>query len=317
MHYELKPFMKIIFFGSDDFAAVHLEALIASDHEILAVVCPPDKARGRGMKTSAGPVKELALARRLAVLQPENVNAEAELKKLKKLGADLFVVIAYGKILSQPLLDLPKTMPINVHSSLLPKYRGAAPINWAVIHGEKVTGISVIKMSKKMDAGDIVAQMEVAVSDRMTAQDVRLKMMELSPAFLIKTIGEIERGSFLLEAQDEAKATPAPKLTKELGEIDWTRPAVEIRNLIRGLQPWPGAHTSFNGQMLKVLEADVDVARSGKSAQVLAAGKEGLIVAAGKGALELKRVHLASAKPMSAGEFIVGHKIKAGDRLGA
>jgi len=308
--------MKIIFFGSDDFAAVHLEALIKGKHSLVAVVTPPDKARGRGMKTQPGPVKDLAQQHKIALLQPENVNDDQAIKKLKSFNADLFVVIAYGKILSQAVLDLPKIMPINVHSSLLPKYRGAAPINWAIIHGETLTGVSIIKMSKRMDAGDIVAQLEVAISDRITAQDLRQKMMEVSPAFLIKTIGLIEKGEFLLETQDEAKVSLAPKLTKELGEIDWSRPAVEIRNLIRGLQPWPGAYTKFRGKMLKILAADVDVEASGKPGQILSAGKEGILIAAGKQALNVKGVHLESSKPMSAGEFIIGHKISADERLG-
>ena len=307
--------MNIIFFGSDDFASVHLEALFKSPHKVLACVTPPDKPQGRGMKLTAGPVKEIALKNKVPVLQPEDIKDKGFQQKIKDLKADLFVVIAYGKFLPQQLLDVPKIFSINVHGSLLPKYRGAAPINWALIKGEKETGISIIKMNEKMDAGDIVAQMEIDIDDEDTALSLREKMKRIGPAFLIETIDNVgavrERP---LRPQDPKKVTFAPKLTKEMGKIDWRKSAVEIYNLVRALQPWPSAYTMYKGKQLKVLishalQGKVPLAAPGEIVEV---SKSEIVVATGEGVLALWAVHLADSKPMDVKDFLLGYRIEKG-----
>lgn len=309
--------MNIIFFGSDDFAQAHLDALINSDHNIVAVVTPPDKAHGRGMKTTAGPVKELAQRAGIKVLQPDNVNDESPRKVLKEFNADLFVVIAYGKILSKKILALPKLMPVNVHSSLLPKYRGAAPINWAVINGEKKSGISIIKMNEKMDAGDIVAQMEILIAKEDTSLTLRETMKDKGPAFLIETINRIEKGKFVLKRQEQASVTLAAKLDKRLAEINWQKSAEEIHNLIRGLQPWPKAQTLFKGKILKILASEVSSSHvSAPVGTVCEISQDGFFIVTGKGSLKIKKVHLQGAKAMEAKEFLRGHQLQKGFSFG-
>ena len=309
--------MKIIFFGSDDFAAVHLEALFKSDHQILLCVTPPDKPQGRGMKITDNPVKETALKSNCWVVQPDDITDRGLIDRLTKLQADLFVVIAYGKILPQKVLDIPKLYPINVHGSLLPNYRGAAPINWAIIKGETKSGISIIKMNAKMDAGDILAREELTIGDKDTAVDLRQRMMEVGPAFLVKTIDNIARTAINMIPQDPNSVTFAPKLTKELGRIDWKKSAREINNLIRGLQPWPGVYTTYKNKTLKILEAqDASSANAATPGTICDVQKDEFSVAAAKGCLKIKKVHLEAGKPLSAKEFLVGHPLKVGDRLG-
>jgi methionyl-tRNA formyltransferase len=269
------------------------------------------------MKTSVGPVKELAQRAGIKVFQPQHVNDEPSVELLKKYGADLFVVIAYGQFLSGAILALPKKMAINVHSSLLPKYRGAAPINWVIINGETTTGISIIKMGRKMDAGDVIGRLALPIKPDDTALTLRECMKKAGPRFLLETIGKIEKGTCSPEAQDERQASVAPKLSKELGKIDWNVAAVKINNLIRGLQPWPGAYTSCQGKLLKILEAEVIEAASGVGMGLITqVAKSYFCVATGRGALKITRVHPESSRPMSAAEFLIGHKIVPGDKLG-
>jgi len=309
--------MNIIFFGSDDFASVHLEALFGSTHKVILCVTPPDKPQGRGMKITDNPVKEAALKNKCAVVQPEDINEPSFVERLSKAGADLFVVIAYGKILPQKILSIPKIYAINVHSSLLPQYRGAAPINWAIINGEINSGISIIKMSPKMDAGDIVGQKEIAIEDSDTSLTLREKMKKIGPVFLAETINAIVAHGCAPIQQDATKVTFAPKLTKELGRIDWHKSAHEINNLIRGLQPWPGVYTSYKNKILKILEAqDIPPAGNAAPGTICDVKKEEFSVTAAKGCLKIMKVHLEASKPMSVKEFLVGHPLKVGDRLG-
>ncbi len=306
--------MKIIFFGSDDFAATHLEALINSKVKVCACVCPPDKSKGRGMKVSYSPVKEVALKNNIEVFQPLDLTYPAFMDKLKSFQADLFVVIAYGKILPQAVLDIPKIFSINVHASLLPQYRGAAPINWAIINGDKESGITIIKMNAKMDAGEIVSSASIAILDSDTAITLRAKMMQEGPRLLTATIKGIEKGIYNLILQDEKKVTLAPKLNKDLGKIDWKEDANLINNKIRGLLPWPSAYTSFQGKMLKVLSAQVFqlVSKEHKAGEVISLDKNGFVVAAKNSALLIKEVHPQDSKQMSAFDFTLGHDLKSG-----
>ena len=306
--------MNIIFFGSDDFAAVHLEALFDSKHKVCACVTQPDKARGRGMEVSASPIKEAALRKGIPVFQPSDLKGNTFLKELMAFEADLFVVIAYGRFLPAEVLAMPRAFAINIHSSLLPKYRGAAPINWAIINGERETGISIMRVTAKMDAGDILAQKKLKVLKADTAASVRARMMEIGPKLLLKTIDSIKKGTCTFTVQDDQQATPAPKLTKELGQIQWNKQAVVLHNLARGLLPWPGAYTFYQGKLLKILETEV-VPRNFLSyspGEVTGVDKKGFTVATADQGVLVKAVHLEASKPMSAYQFMMGHRLEPG-----
>lgn len=309
--------MNIIFFGSDDFAAIHLEALFESKHKVSACVTQPDKARGRGMQVSASPIKEAALRKGIPVLQPADLNEKTFLKGLKAFDADLFVVIAYGRFLPAEVLAVPRKFPINVHSSLLPEYRGAAPINWAVINGERETGISIMRVTAKMDAGDIIAQRKMRILETDTAASVRARMMETGPQFLLKTVDSIEKGTYTFTVQDDQKATTAPKLTKESGHIPWDKPARDIHNLARGLLPWPAAYTYYQGKLLKILETEVVPGSflSYPPGEVVSVDKKGFTVATADQGLLVKAVHLEASRPMSAYQFMMGHRLGVGFRF--
>lgn len=306
--------MNIVFFGSDDFAAVHLEALFGSKHKVCACVTQPDKARGRGMEVSASPIKEAALCKGVPVFQPSDLKENTFLKGLKAFEADLFVVIAYGRFLPAEVLALPRTFAINVHSSLLPKYRGAAPINWAIINGERETGISIMRVTAKMDAGDILAQKKLKILKADTAASVRARMMGIGPKLLLKTIDSIKKGTYTFTVQDDQKTTLAPKLTKELGQIQWNKQAMALHNLARGLLPWPGAYTFYQGKLLKILETEVVSSSflAYSPGEVAGVDKKGFTVATADQGLLVKAVHLEASKPMSAYQFMMGHQLKPG-----
>ena len=309
--------MNIIFFGSDDFAAVHLEALFGSEHKVCACVTQPDKARGRGMEVSASPVKETALRKGVPVFQPSDLKEQNFLKGLRVLEPDLFVVIAYGRLLPAEVLAIPRTFAVNVHSSLLPQYRGAAPINWAVINGERETGISIMRVAAKMDAGDIVTQKRLKILKADTAASVRARMMETGPELLLKTIDSLEKGTYTFTVQDDQKATPAPKLTKELGHIQWGKPARAVNNLARGLLPWPTAYTYYQGKLLKILETEVVPGNflAYSPGEVATVDKKGFTVATADQGLLVKAVHLEASRPMSAYQFMMGHRLGVGFRF--
>jgi len=310
--------MTIIFFGSDEFAAAHLEKLSSARHKILAVVTQPDKARGRHLKISELPVKEVALRYGYPVLQPGKITDKEFSVQLKDFAADIFVVIAYGKILPVDVLSVPRKFCINVHASLLPKYRGASPIHWAVINGDETTGVTIIKMNSQLDAGEIICQDEVPITAEDTTVTLKRKLTETGRQLLIKTLAAIEAGTFSCRAQEESSATYVAKLTKELGLIDWAKPAAETHNLVRGLQPWPGAYTFCQQKVLKILETNVaeSQAPAASPGQVVKIGKEGFDVVTGRGILRVCTVHPESAKPMSAHSFILGQRINVGFRFG-
>ena len=310
--------MNIIFFGSDDFAAKNLTALLDSRHDVVACVTQPDKAKGRHLNIATSPIKDIALDAGIPVLQPSNLKDMDFVKKIRAYSADIFVVIAYGRILPGDILSAPKQYCINVHASLLPKYRGAAPINWAIINGEKFTGNTIIRMNTVMDAGAILSQAREDIRPDDTSAALRARMAVSGSALLLKTLAAIEKGNVSFTKQDEKAVTFAPKLTRELGLIDWTKKAEEIYNLVRGLQPWPCAYTQFKGKMLKILEAEVLPGVAEKPIRpgtVLETGKEGFVVAAGSGALRVLKVHLQDAKAMDAGSFLIGHKIQPGQQI--
>jgi len=306
--------MNIVFFGSDDFAAIHLEALFGSKHKVCACVTQPDKPRGRGMEVSVSPIKAAALRQGIPVFQPTDLREKSFMSQLQAFDTELFVVIAYGRFLPAEVLSIPRTFAINVHSSLLPKYRGAAPINWAVINGEHETGISIMRVAAKMDAGDILAQKKLKILRADTAASVRTRMMEMGPEFLLKTIDSIDKGTYTFTVQDDQKATLAPKLTKELGEIQWSKKASALHDLARGLLPWPGAYTYYQGKLLKILEAEVVSHNflSYSPGEVTKVDKKGFTVATADQGLLVKMVHLEASKPMSAYQFMMGHRLEPG-----
>lgn len=309
--------MRIIFFGSDDFAADHLTKLLGSTNEIVACVTQPDRAKGRGLKVVGSPIKSMALSKKIPVLQPVSLKDDAIAAELKSFDADVFAVVAYGKILPEEILKIPHIFCVNVHGSLLPKYRGAAPINWAIINGDQETGVTVMKMSPILDAGEIILQAKLAIDQEDTAASLRHRMAQLGAVTLLEALDMIRKNAYTLNRQDLAKVSYAPKLTKELGHVDWRDPAVKIRNLLRGLQPWPGLSSDFQGKKFKILEAEVALSESSMSAAgtVIAIKKEGFVVATGHQPILVKRVQPESGKPMEARSFASGHKLGVSSRL--
>ena len=307
--------MTIVFFGSDDFAVTNLRTLIESGHRVLACVTPPDKEKGRGLKTSFPPVKQCALEYAIPVFQPEALSEESFLRDIAALKSDLFVVIAYGKILPEALLSVPRFFSVNVHASLLPKYRGAAPINWAIINGERQTGVTVIKLSPRLDAGDILAQARMDIADADTAVTLKGKLAALGADLLNDTLRSVASGTAQCVPQELSAVTFAPKLTKGLGLINWKEPALRIHNLVRGLKPWPSAYTFYKNKLLKILETEVADGMPGRPGTVVRLAPAGFVIQTGAQGLCVKRVHLSSGKAMAAKDFILGHRLELGEQF--
>ena len=312
--------MDIVFFGSSNFAVPSLKALKTSGHKISCVVTQPDRKKGRGLSVGATLIKQLAEEFNLKTYQPENINIPEAIKFLKGLNPDLFVVIAYGQILSSDILNIPKALSVNLHASLLPKYRGAAPINWAVIKGEKTTGITVMKMAKEMDAGPIIQQKEIEISNLDTSVTLEDKLSPLAAQLLLTTLSSIEDNSYSLIPQDENKVSFSPKLKKEDGRIDWNKPASDIYNLIRGCISWPGAFTYYSDKLLKIYKARVSSQvlefASSNPGEILEASKEGIAVFTGKGNIIIEELQIEGKRRMRVEEFIAGHKILPREILG-
>jgi len=311
--------MKLVFFGSSHFAVVSLRALIKSKHEVACVVTQPDKQRGRHLHMAGTDVKSIALDAKLKIFQPENIKTKESVKFLKNIDADVFVIVAYGQIFSQEVLDIPKIMPINIHASLLPRYRGAAPINWAIINGEKKSGITIIYVTFKTDSGPIIMQEEIKIEDQDTSVSLEEKLRNCGANLLIEALISIDNRDYRLVDQEEEKVIYAPKLKKEIGLIDWSTPAVNIHNQVRGVLPWPGAFTSYRGKMLKIFHAEVFPIFPNHRpcpGEVVRADKHGIVVACGRGFLKCDELQLEGGKRMSAQNFIIGHKLAAGEILG-
>ena len=308
--------MNIIFFGTSDFAIPSLQALLGSEHKVLAVVTQPDRKRGRNLKLSPPPVKVAALAKDIPVFQPQDASGAESIAYLKKLNADLFVVISFGQILKRDVLSIPKLYAINVHGSLLPKYRGAAPTNWAIINSDKVSGVTVIRMNEKMDEGDIILKRECAIEAEDTNITLSEKLSEAGAQVLVEAIGLIEKNKTANFAkQNNAEATYAPKLKKEDGLIDWDQPAVKIHDKVRGFIPWPGAYTHYSGKILKILKTEVAGSSDEKmdNGEVVGIVKgKGIIVRTGSGELAVQFLQLEGKKVLDADAFVRGHKIARG-----
>lgn len=306
--------MKIVYMGTPEFAVEPLKAMIEAGHEICAVVTQPDKKKGRGKAVQYSPVKECALAYHLPVLQPEKIKAADAVKELREYPADLFVVAAFGQILSEEILQLPAYGCINIHASLLPKYRGAAPIHRAIIDGEQVSGVTIMQMERGLDTGDILLKREIPIAPDETADSLHDKLAALGAAMITEVLPMIQEGSIKPEKQDDAQSSYANMLTKQMGQIDWGKEAAEIERLIRGLNSWPSAYTYHRGKLLKIWEAAV-VEQAGtevpvRPGTVIAVEKEWFDVATGGGVLRITMLQPEGKKKMTAAEYLRGYSLE-------
>jgi methionyl-tRNA formyltransferase len=307
------PPWRIVFFGTPSFAIPTLQGLLEGPDKVVGVVTQPDREKGRGRKVVISPVKELALQRGLNPLQPEKAKEEAFQEALRDLQPDLMVVVAYGQILPKSVLDIPKYEAVNVHASLLPKYRGAAPIAWAILNGEKVTGVTTMVMDEGMDTGDILLQAEVPIGSDDTCQTLHDRLAFLGSRLLVETLERMKRGNVQPIPQDHSKATYAPPLKKEDGHIDWKRDAEEIDRQVRALNPWPGAFTRWDGRLLRIYTGVVrGRPLTGKTGSVVWVGTDFIEVEAGRNAYIIKEVQLEGRRRMSIREFVSGHPIPVG-----
>ena len=308
--------MKVVFMGTPEFAVPTLQALI-DHHQVAAVVTQPDRQRGRGKKVQFSPVKEKAAEYKIPVLQPEKARDEEFIQELETIAPDVIVVVAYGQILPERILNLPKYGCINVHGSLLPKYRGAAPIQWAVLNGEEKTGITTMYMEKGLDTGDMIDKAEVVLDPKETAGSLHDKLMNLGADLLLETLDKLEKGTIVRTKQDDSQSCYAKMLSKEMGRMDFSRSAKELEQWIRGMNPWPSAYTTMNGKTLKIWDADVvSYEGSEEPGTVVKVTKDTIIVAAGEGALALKQIQLAGKKRMPVQAFLLGSSVETGIRLG-
>jgi len=301
--------MRIVFMGTPDFALESLKALYKSKHEIVAVVTQPDKPRNRGMSVSFSPVKEFAIEHNILVLQPEKVKNNQEfLEEYKALNPDVAVVVAYGKILPKEVLDTPKYGSINVHGSLLPKLRGAAPIQWAVINGDKTAGVTTMYMDEGMDTGDMLLKAETEIGEKETAGELYDRLALMGAELIVETLDKLEKDELIREKQGE-EATYAPMLTKETGKIDFNKTAKEIDCLIRGVTPFPGAYCILNDKKFKIFSINIlDVV--GNAGEIIESDcKKGLIIGTADKAIELVEIQSENKKRMTAKQYLVGNKI--------
>ena len=299
--------MKIVFMGTPEFAEASLQKLLETDHQIVGVFTQPDKPKGRGYKLVAPPVKELALAHNIPVFQPQKMRDGTALEILQELQPDLIAVVAYGKILPKEILELPRYGCINVHGSLLPKYRGAGPIQWSVINGESVTGVTTMYMGEGLDTGDMILKKETTIGENETYGELHDRLKEIGAQALVETIELIEQGKAPREVQDDSLSSYAPMLDKQIARLDFAKDAQTLHNLIRGLSPWPVAHTTVDGKLLKVHRA---VLASGKGQPGEVIDSKKFIVACKEGALELLEVQLEGGKRMKGEDFLRGRKPK-------
>ncbi|NCC00702.1 MAG: methionyl-tRNA formyltransferase [Clostridia bacterium] len=308
--------MKVVFMGTPDFSVPTLEKIVEAGHEVVGVVTQPDKAKGRGKNMAFPPVKEKALEYGLKVYQPRRAREPEFVEEMKALKPDVMVVVAFGQILPKAILDIPFYGCINVHASLLPKYRGAAPIQWAVVSGEKVSGVTTMQMDVGLDTGDMLLKAEVALDADETGGSLHDKLSVIGGDLLIQTLEGLEKGTLTPEKQDDSQTGEyARMLDKALGQIDFSKSAEEIERLIRGLNPWPSAYTHYQGKTMKLWRAEVVPGGDGKPGQIVEVDKKGFIVQTGEKALRVIELQMEGKKRMDAGAFLRGAQMLPGDFL--
>jgi methionyl-tRNA formyltransferase len=312
--------LRIVFMGTPPLAATVLEALLAEKtFEVIAVITQPDQPKGRELKLQPSAVKELALKTNLSVLQPERARDETFIAQVRELTPDIIVVAAYGQILPQSLLDIPRFGCLNVHTSLLPKYRGAAPIQWAIINGDQETGVTIMKMDAGLDTGAMVSEEQTPILPEDDSQTLYDRLARLGGTLLARTIPDYVAGKIMPRPQPADGVSYARKIKKEDGRLDWSQPALVLWNRVRGLTPWPGTFTSFQNAgatgLIKIWRAEHLETVSGAPGEILSADRHGIVVACGVGALRILELQREGGKRLGAQQFLAGHPLRAGDRF--
>lgn len=311
--------MRVVFMGTPDFAVGTLKALLQSRHQVVAVVTQPDKPKGRGKAMQFTPVKEVAVSAEIPVLQPKRVREPEVVEEIRQFHPDVIVVVAFGQLIPKAILDMPQYGCVNVHASLLPKYRGAAPIQWAVIDGEEKSGVTTMQMDEGLDTGDMLLTEEVVLDPQETGGSLFDKLSEVGAGLLLKTLDELEAGNVHPQKQPSESTTAyAAMLTKKMGEIDWTQSAVQIERLVRGLNPWPSAYTHLGQKTLKIWRAAVhpSMGQTKEPGTVILMDKKHFGVQTGDGMLEILELQLEGKKRMDADAFLRGYQVEDGIKLG-
>lgn len=308
--------MKVVFLGTPDFAVAALESILQSKHDVVAVVTQPDRPKGRSGKPTFSPVKEVAVKHAVRVLQYEKIRNEG-VEELRSLNADIFVTCAYGQILSQEIIDIPKHGIVNIHASLLPKYRGAAPIQWAILNGDERTGVTIMKTEAGVDTGDILLQKSLKIGENETAGELFDRLSFLGAELIVEALDVIESGSAVFVAQDHDRATHVKMLRKEDGLIDWSKTPVVLFNMVRGMNPWPSAFTYYNGKVLKIWAVEISRAEhNAEFGEILTSdSKSGITIACNGGCLKITELQIEGAKRMSAQAFLLGRSLEVGGKL--
>ncbi len=312
--------MNIVYMGTPEFAVKALSAIVEAGHHVTACFTQPDKPKGRGKNMVPTPVKEKAMAYNIPVYQPVKLRDEENVSIIKKLAPDVIVVAAYGQILPESILNIPRQGCINIHASLLPKYRGAAPIEWAIIDGEKETGVTTMYMAKGLDTGDMIEKTVVPITDKDTGITLHDKLADAGAKLIISTLSALENGTAVKTPQDDSLSCYASMLNKDMGRMDFSKDAAELERLIRGLQPWPCAYTNINGKTVKIYEADViktdeDMKQAAGVGMIIAVTKKNFTIACGKDALMIKKLQPEGKKMMDASAFLAGNKLEIGQVL--
>lgn len=318
--------MKIVFMGTPDFAVGALEAIIQAGHRVCAVVTQPDKPKGRGKEMQFTPVKACALKYGIPVFQPVKIKEPEAVETLRGYDAELFVVAAFGQILSEEILSMPRYGCVNIHASLLPKYRGAGPIQWAIINGEKETGVTIMQMEKGLDTGDILLQERVLIDEKETGDSLHDKLAIAGAKLIVKAIPEIEAGTLIPVRQKEEESSYARMLQKSMGRIEWEKPAAQIERLVRGLNSWPSAYTSYHDKTLKIWESSLanisDAVQSGhdtvpdqEPGTIVSVTKDAFYVQTGEGILKVAQIQMEGKKRIPVKDFLLGYQLREGERL--
>ncbi|SEF53517.1 methionyl-tRNA formyltransferase [Eubacterium ruminantium] len=307
--------IKILYMGTPEFAVNALKSIIDAGYNVIGCYTQPDKSQGRSKKLVPSPVKEAALEAGIPVFQPVKLREEENVSAIREMNPDIIVVAAYGQILPKSILDIPKYGCVNIHASLLPKYRGAAPIEWSVINGEKETGVTTMFMAEGLDTGDIIEKSVTAIGEKETAEELRKRLAEMGAELIISTISKLISGEVDRTPQDDSKSNYAVRLSKEMGRVNWALPAENIERLIRGLQPWPVVYTELNQKSLKIYEADVVNDINGTPGEIVEVGKKYFTVACGKGGLKILKVQPEGKKMMDTVAFLNGNKLEAGMKM--